>query len=408
MATKTPKDAEAKLTDLDVREVSVVDRPANKRRFLIVKRDGGGLAVIRTEEKMSKRAIPRAAAEEFGHILLTDDDQDDRATILKDEDLADLIGAEEGDGPDEDASDEDEDAEIEPIEKGMVADAIKITKAALSKLMAVVNKLKKGKEAGAKPDPATLSVVRQVAAALTAMVEKLGEAGGKGDKGKGKEQDSDEGDKGDKTEKAAKDALTVCTAAVGSLTNAINQLKELEADGDVPPPVLNALRACATSLAALAGDEGAAGAGDEEQGDKGKKGKPFGKPEDEEKGKTEKAARPEVFLKRGNDADPEVIIKVGTKMKRTRLSLFKKAVEMLAEILKELSPSDQDRAKDSKANQDFQRAMLAKLDGIVGEVKKVSTRVEDLESGGRPAGTDEDPPKPIEKKAKGLWSGLLG
>ena len=52
MAHKTPNAAEAKLTDLDVREVSVVDRPANKRRFLIVKRDEG-LAVIRTEETMS-------------------------------------------------------------------------------------------------------------------------------------------------------------------------------------------------------------------------------------------------------------------------------------------------------------------------------------------------------------------
>jgi hypothetical protein len=383
MAHKTPNAAEAKLTDLDVREVSVVDRPANKRRFLIVKRDEG-LAVIRTEETMSRTAIPRAEAEEFGHILLSDDGA---VGILKDEDLAELVGADDGDAEAEE--DEDVDAEDEVIEKGAVSDTVSIAKAALAKLMAVVNKLKKEKEAGGKPDSSVLSVVRQVAAALTALVEKLGDSDGKG-KDKDKEEDT--------TEKAAKDALAVCTAAIGSLTNAINQLKDAEADGDVPPPVINVLRAVANALSGLAGGDG----GNTEEEGKGKgKGK---KPPVEE---TEKQSRLEVFMKRGDEsADPEVMIKVGTKMKRTRLSLFKKAVEMLADILKELSPSDQDRAKGSKANQDFQRAMLEKLDGIGASVGKVVKRVDELEAGGRPAGADDDP-KVVEKKQKGLWSGIL-
>ncbi len=38
LGRKLPADAEAVLTDIDVEEVSFVDRPANKRRFLIVKR----------------------------------------------------------------------------------------------------------------------------------------------------------------------------------------------------------------------------------------------------------------------------------------------------------------------------------------------------------------------------------
>jgi len=385
MAHKTPNAAEAKLTDLDVREVSVVDRPANKRRFLIVKRDEG-LAVIRTEETMSRTAIPRAEAEEFGHILLSDDGA---VGILKDEDLAELVGADDGDAEAEE--DEDVDAEDEVIEKGAVSDTVSIAKAALAKLMAVVNKLKKEKEAGGKPDSSVLSVVRQVAAALTALVEKLGDSDGKG-KDKDKEEDT--------TEKAAKDALAVCTAAIGSLTNAINQLKDAEADGDVPPPVINVLRAVANALSGLAGGDG----GNTEEEDKGKgKGKGKKPPVEE----TEKQSRPEVFMKRGDEsADPEVMIKVGTKMKRTRLSLFKKAVEMLADILKELSPSDQDRAKGSKANQDFQRAMLEKLDGIGASVGKVVKRVDELEAGGRPLGADDDP-KVVEKKQKGFWSGIL-
>ena len=46
--------AEARLEDLEVREVSVVDRPANKRKFLIVKRDDtGNLEVTLEEEKMA-------------------------------------------------------------------------------------------------------------------------------------------------------------------------------------------------------------------------------------------------------------------------------------------------------------------------------------------------------------------
>lgn len=350
---------------------------------------------------MSRTAIPREAAEEFGHILLTDDDGD-QVSILKDEDLADLLGAEDGDVPsDEDAAmdetDPEPEPEPEPIEKGAVGEAIKIAKAAVQRLMSVVNKLKSQKEGSAKLPPPLANDVRTVARALAALAEKLG---GKGDK--------EEGDKDAKTEKAAKDALAGVTAALERLMSVVNRLKALEPDAEVPKAVVNELRGVATALNSLVSRYGYP------EQDRDGKGKGKDKEKDGDgKGKTEKLDRPEVFILKSDDQDPEMIIKAGRKMKRTRFSLFKKAVEMLTEILKELedakagaAPAPKKPSKAEKADDDFQKQMLEGIAGIKEEVGKVSKRVDELETA-RPAGADEDPPKPVEKKGKGLWSSVL-
>jgi hypothetical protein len=385
-----PKDAEARLTDLDVREVSVVDRPANKRRFLIVKRDNGGLAVIRTEEAMPRTAIPRDAAEEFGHILESDDEP---VGILKDEDIADLFDAtgEPDDAEDADAGAEEK-PELEAIEKGMAAEAAKIAKAAVQRLMSVANKLKAQKEGSAKLAPPLANDVRTVAKALAALAEKIS---GKGDKGKAPAEG---------TEKAAKDALAVVTAALEKLMSTASKLQALEADADVPPAIAGDLRAIATALTALV----SAAPAEEEMGG-GKKGK--GKPAPEEEPTAKSLAKPEVFIAKADSDDPEIIIKAGRKMKRTRFSLFKKAVEMLQEVLRELeetqsAPAGKKPSKAEKSDEDFQQKMLDKLDGIKEEVGKVNKRVDELETA-RPTGTDDDPPKPVEKR-QSMWGNVLG
>lgn len=56
--------ATAELEDVDVREVSVVDRPAIRRTFLIVKNEDGELSVVRDEDLIvtSKQIVPAASA----------------------------------------------------------------------------------------------------------------------------------------------------------------------------------------------------------------------------------------------------------------------------------------------------------------------------------------------------------
>jgi len=58
--------ATTELEDVDVREVSVVDKPAIRRTFLIVKNEDGGLSVVRDfeaeQDAISKQAVPAASA----------------------------------------------------------------------------------------------------------------------------------------------------------------------------------------------------------------------------------------------------------------------------------------------------------------------------------------------------------
>lgn len=392
----TPKGAEARLTDLDVREVSVVDRPANKRRFLIVKRDDGNLAVIRMEEPMSRTAIPREAAEEFGHILLSDGD--DKATILKDDDIADLVGLGEEDGEEEE-TEAAADGEIVEVEKGVKDEAIKIAKAALQRLMSIVNKLKgASKEKGGKLPAPLSNEVRTLAQALSALAQKLG--------GKGKGKDTD-----DAAEKAVSDAVGGLTAAVEKLMEVVNALKALDqAATEVPGEIVTQIQGVATMLAQVASRFGAGEEAPEEGAADAKK-----KPEKPEAEQAQKIKRPEVFVKRSDDGDPEVIIKAGRKMKRTRLSLFKKAVEMLQEILREIdaaaarADAEEPQRRQTKTeadNDSFQAKLLETLTSIKDEVGKVTKRVSDLE-GTHPAGSEEDPPEVVEKKRTGIWGSVF-
>ncbi len=400
---KAPKGAATRLIDLDVREVSVVDRPANKRRFLVIKRDSG-LSIFRTEEHMPRSAIPREAAEEFGHIINDVKNLEDKTAaqksetdVLSDEDFLDFIGV-----ADEEVTDA-VDATVPPaedlitIEKGLANEALKVAKTALQKLTGIINHLKGQKEKADKLPPALANTVKVTSQVLGALAQKLGVKGG----GKG--------GKGCNTDKAVGDVVASLTAAVERLMGVVNSLKEVDQGAEtIPGQIVTQIQGVATMLTAVL--------------------ERYGMPQEEmeEREKMEvteqekpvapaqkTVCKPEVFMKRdGELADPELIFKAGRKMKRTRLSLFKKAVEMLQEILHEIDletaraeASEQKKSKEEKADDDFQKRMLEKLDAIATDVGKVTKRVDEIEST-RPAGHECDPPEQVEKKNR-MWASVF-
>ena len=94
MAQKTRELPKAKLEDLEVREVSLVDRPANRRRFLIVKR----------RSDMPRAAIPASEAEA---MALRKQSLEAEPAAADDVSFFDILGiGEVAAAPDSDAPDE--------------------------------------------------------------------------------------------------------------------------------------------------------------------------------------------------------------------------------------------------------------------------------------------------------------
>jgi len=407
-STKQPN-AEARLEDLDVREVSVVDRPANKRKFLIVK-SVDGLEVIRMEEGMPRNAIPANRAEEMGFVPVPV--QDEPAPVAKEEDtddsLLDLFGF--GDDLDPEnpdvVDDGDDDGEVVIVTKGVKAMALKETNAALQNMMKVTNTLRGLAEKSGEVSKEVAAQFGQISEAITATLAKMGEKGGDGD------------DK-DAAHKAA-DAAAVfaaCKATVERLMACVNKIKALDDNAEeIPADVKADLAKIAKALGIMAQKFGGAGDTQDDKGD-----------DQADKGKAQKREGLEIFLKHGSDGDdPEVILKAGAKMRRARLSKLKAAIKALNEVLIELDPSeklDDDDGKDDKKGKKKPAkksegpslgeklvgaitTLTEKVDGLGTQVQDITKRVGEMEDT-RPAGaTNDDPPAEVQKK-QSMWSGII-
>lgn len=416
MGSKKPQ-ADAELEELDVREVSIVDRPANKRKFLIVKRDAAGLDT-------SEEAMPN------------------RVEVIKDEDsLLDLLGLGLDDADDSETEVVlDEEIDIEAITKAAVEATTKVVAAMVGRLSRVVSSLKSGGDAGgddkggddagdkeakkAEVPAKTLTEIKGIAKTLGALADKLGGQTGGGD-GKGGEAEAD-GEKEAAKKADTASVLKVCSAALQQLMSAAGKLKSIDKGAaEVPSAIVSDIGSVAVALAkAVTGGEAEA-----EGGDKDAKKDPT---DTSDKKTTKKAEAPfQVFVTKGDDDDPEIIIKAGAKMKKARLNQFKKAVETLMSLLKELEGDQGGGDKDAKDKKGVKksetgdlREQLVKgfelLETKLGEkvdaavtaaMGTVTKRLDEIEETVPPSNGDADAtetkPEEVTKKTTSMWSSVF-
>jgi hypothetical protein len=394
------KKPEAELEDLDVREVSVVDRPAIQRRFLIVKSDNP------TEETMgtTRKALPAEEARELQRKQEAAAGQ----PPTESDDFLDLLGIAEVPAPDQDKP-----AEQEEIQKMQSGEALRMATAALQSIMSVVETAKK---AGDKPlDEKQAAAIKQAVGQIDVLASKI--AGGTKQEGEEEDEKDEEGKakqegKGEDEDKeeAEKSALAKLTTGLERMMAMVSRLKEMQADEDVPEKEGKELKAISGMLGSLLAKK------EEPE----KEDDPEDKKEPEDKKKAADPAAPlfdwQVFKTAGEDtADPEIVIvdKAGAKMKRTRLSEFKKAVNTLSSILKELEGSVE--KNDTRGHDPQLIEAIGKLQigfdqfkkDMQGSVDDLGKRVQKMETV-RPTGNDGDPPKPVEKGDDDkFWAGIL-
>lgn len=460
MANKK-QEAEATLEDLDVREVSVVDRPANRRRFLIVKRDDGSTDIVE-ENEMSRRAIPPHQREQHGlrriekptvavekdEELAATADDDAEINVVEDlsaADLFELFPAEEVD-----AISQDEDETEPPVEEELESEIIAITKQSkagevlravntwVGQLTSVVNQIRREEGAPAqasdeekkkaaseddgdkkkeeeeakdkdkkKEKAATISAATagKVSAISTAIKQWLSRVSG-----------SDEGKTKDgKTQKAA---AATATAALQRLMAASNTLKGMDAGAEVPAAIMSSLALVARTLDSVVSTHGP-------------------QQQNEDKKKTTKSERLKIFVEKSDTDDPELVLvgKAGAKMKRTRLSKLRQVMQILSSLLKEVDPEslkDEDKSKgkkkttkvddsDNRGTLDLsglegliEKVVSASVDKLTDRFDSIEKRIDDIDTA--PAGRSaEDPPdteeaEMIEKKEnqkpKSVFAGL--
>ncbi|KKN57380.1 hypothetical protein LCGC14_0562860 [marine sediment metagenome] len=446
----TNANAKAELKDIETREVSIVDFPAIRRRFLIIKRapPEDGMTTKRTaitasegRERVEKTEGAAAAETGDGDASMMDllglGDLDETAAAEGDGDGSgaategdgdgaategdgdgaagaaaegdgDAAAAAEGDAATDGAGDAategdgaaaategEADAAATEGEADAAADAAgdsevvtkavkagagaKSAKTALAAITRIVNQ---AKDLGDKPlSPAMIASLKTVMNQLNLMSGQVSSA---------KEKDK-------KTEKVEGSTMRALTAAMEKLTALSNKLGEMEADADIADAQGSEMRSIAASLGAII--------------DK------YGKPATQ----TEKRDI-EIFKAMGseNDADPMIVFKSGAKMKRVRLSQFKRAVEALQSILKELAGEQVaktapaaavDLTPVTKAIEAMGGKVDTKIETINKSVGDLTKRLEAVE-GIRPTGAgDGDPPEATEvKKSEDDigWGSVLG
>lgn len=314
----------------------------------------------------------------------------------------DILGI--GDQPDEGGAADDQGGDDggegggdpEPVQKAKAKDALGKLTPILQKLTGAVTK---AKDLGDKP------LTPEIAKAIGEVVEALKAFGGKADDADGGDDDAD------KKEKADAGALA---AAVSKLTAIVDAVKKA-GDGEAPKDLATKLAGIAKGLEGFLGKQKAPEDkkkdADADKKDADKKGK-------DAKGKTEKAL--ELFKAAGSadDDDPEVIIKAGAKMKRSRLSKLKKAVETLAELISELEgEASGGKEKATKAVDltpvmdridEFASAVKSRFEALEEKTDTVNKRVENIENT-RPAGNGEADPDPVQKSdgEDNFWAGVL-
>jgi DNA-binding HxlR family transcriptional regulator len=393
MAKQKKKTEVTDLEDLQVKEVSLVDRPANLRTFLIVKRA--------TEEIMPREAF--AAGDDTGDYVVEEQDEETvseevikeaakaTAEAAEDEggdtvDLLELVEDEE----DADDAEPDPEGEIQEILKAVtVAQAFKPLNAALQSMMGATNEAKKvGKN---KISKETASKFRSVMLALNLI------------SGKGKIE----------TQKAEGEAGKTATAALQKLMKLVNTLKGMKQTDAFPGNLASEAKAIAGSISGLLATSPTAA--------------------------SKKKAEAKVTKAEGTDDNPIVVIKAGKKMKKTRLAKLREAVTLLSSILKELEgdkmakkqdepakkPEDaktedtkadkvekaetETKPEDATALSEIKEGIAKLGEAITGLGEKVETvnkRVADLEGTAPEGNAEEDPPEEVKKKA-GLWDNVI-
>jgi hypothetical protein len=340
---KTEK-PDAALENIDVREVSVVDRPAIRRKFLIVKRDT-------MEESMPDK-------------------------VITDEDIFDAVDHILKDSKDEETQEE--------IVKVTVGQTLKVLTASLQSLMASTKQIK---ALGDQPVTSEISSkLKSIAAAITGIVGAS-----------------------DKTEKIKGTTLQAATTALDRLMSMVSKIKGMDASSDLESSVAGELKAIASLIGGMASQPAA---------------KVEEKIEKEEEVIDEEIEEDlEVFksLSSGDEEDPEIIIKAGSKMKRQRLSAFRKAVDTLVSLLKELEgqPQEKDEKMETKKAavseewmagitktiNEFTEKMSELGKSMTEKIEALQKRVDEFDNV-RPSGEgDED--EEIQEVKKNLWAGVL-
>lgn len=395
-----------KLTELDVREVSVVDRGANKKKFLIVKSFDGLIINKEMEgDLMPRKGIPAAVAHAQG--LIGDDpdkinkDDDDNASFLDLLGVSADPGATESDGDDTDESEGSDDSEggIIAIEKDVKATALKVVNALVQKLTAIVEKLKASIENKSEVSgdvSKELIAIAQGAAKLVSML--------------GGESEPEKSEKSD-----ASSMLKKATSALEKLMDFAAKLKEAD-DGieKVEGSLLSTLKQAASVLSSLLGE---------------------GKKETSKKNEVEETETVTAFVQKGGSIeDPEIIFKVGAKIKRSRLSKLKKLHDLLGSLIFELEGAQKNKDGDDGKNKDgdkgkgkekkkpeikkFEENLIVKIadkitpkldsftEKITGTIDKLSKRMDSLEIV-RPAGNGGHEETEPVKKGQNLFHNLF-
>lgn len=383
-----------RLTELDVREVSVVDRGANKKKFLIVK-NFDGLTINKEMEGdiMPRKAVPVAVAQAQGLV----GDQPDDITKNDDVSFLDILGVNSDPGVTEPEDTEEEileDAtgEVIPIEKGVKETALKAVNLLVQRLTAIIEKLKTSADGSAEVPEDVSKELIAVAQGAAKLVSMLGGA-----------TEVEESAKSD-----ASGVLKKATAALEKLMDFAAKLKEVD-DGieKVEGSLLSTLKQAATALSSL-----------------------MGKEKSEPTKKTDEEPDFTAFIQKGEKSeDPEVIFKVGAKIKRSRLSKLKKLHDLLGSLIVELegaqkkqtSDKEKEKEKEKDKKKDIQKSeemFIAKVadslgpkldeftEKITGTVDKLSKRLDSLEML-RPAGNSSHTETEPVKKEQGLFSNFF-
>jgi len=364
------KSPDAELQELEVREVSLVDRPANLSPWLIVKRatEEGGQYILE-EDTMGKKL-----ADEITAALLVDGIE-----------VIDLL-ANDGDQP-----------PASVVEKVDKAEAMKRLEAVVGKLMPIANTVKGAGSLNAETAEALKAIAKELASLAGAIA--------------GKEQQDEQAEKAAPGEQVS--------GALARLMKAVNTLKG--AGDEVPGDLPKELKAIAAMLMAAAAQQADEGEGDKEA--RKEEGRPtsttlhvfqIGKGEDPEF----------ITVRAPKDLDAgevlEQVAKAGAKIKRARLSKLMEAWKILGAILKEVGALED--KKDDKVTKAIKlelvhvppptpvpqpefTTLIDSVKDVVAKVDGVVERVSALEAGG---GTPEgDGADRVTKNDSSIWGGKI-
>jgi hypothetical protein len=316
--------AKTRLEELEVHEVSVVDRPANRRKFLIVKRQE--IEMPNTDkEKQNIKEISKDEGSALA-LLLDLDNFSDEETEIEDQD--------------HDDEDKGEGSFSQIFKASDAGTALKAVQLAIQKSMGVAGAIKK---LGDTPITEEISkALRGVSAALKLMA---GDAEAKEIKEEGEAS-----------------LVQKANSAVERLMAVASKLKELESNAEVTDDLFSELSTISKSMAALAIITKA----DDKEGD-----------QDTQDTDDQKI---QVFVAKGDTSDdPEIVVKVGAKMGKARLGKLRTAVKLLTEVLGEIAPEDGDKKNKKKEKVGkSDDTLAAAISSVAESVKELGTQVQEM------------------------------